>query len=109
MRKRIPIRETFTYPRVTVNSSYDPCHDDISPYEHVLGCGHLITTAEPDEPCAPNCHHTTQTNWRSTPKIYSSRAMEKDFYCDACVEEQAGRIIYGGDSCKEAGQFSKLA
>lgn len=108
MRKRLPVRETFTYPRVTVTSDHNPCHDNISTYEHVLDCGHLITTAEPDEPCAPNCHPGTQTNWRSTSKMSLSRALEKDFYCDACVEEQADRVIDAGDSSKHAGQFSSL-
>jgi hypothetical protein len=104
MRKDRPARETITYPKVAVTLTYDPCHDVSFPYEHVLSCRHIVTTPEPNEPCAPNCHYATQTSSRQAQKMTLSAALQKEFYCDACVEEQAGMIIYGGDSCKQAGQ-----
>lgn len=106
MRKSLPVQETITYPRFTVTSTYDPCHDSSSPYEHVIACGHLITTPEPDEPCAPNCYDALQTDSRQASRTTLSKALEKDFYCDACVEERAEASIAMTSSCKQAGQFS---
>ena len=102
------VRETITYPKVTVTKTYDPCHDGFSPFEHVLACRHLVTTSEPNEPCAPNCHHAALLGSRQAPKMTLSNALKKDFYCDACVEEQAGKSIYVTDSCKQAGYYSLL-
>lgn len=112
MRKILPVQETITYPWVTVTSTYDPCHDSCSPYEHVLAYGHLITTPEPDEPdepCAPNCYDALQTDSRQASRMTLSKALEKDFYCDACVEERTAANIDVTDSCKRAGLFSNPA
>jgi hypothetical protein len=105
MRRDLPVRETITYPKVTVTSSYDPCHDKSSPFEHVLGCGHLIATLKPDEPCAPNCHHATSSSPLKAQKANLSNALKKDFYCDACLEDETEEAIGKGASCQSAGQL----
>ncbi|KAF3034154.1 hypothetical protein E8E12_004301 [Didymella heteroderae] len=104
MRKDRPVRETINYPKVTVTSTYDPCHDRSFLYEHVLTCGHLITTLEPDEPCAPNCHRATGIGSRQAPKMTLSKALEKDFYCDACVEVDGEGEIPATATNGEAGK-----
>lgn len=99
------MRETITYPKVTVTSDFDPCHDKSSPFEHVLTCRHLITTPEPNEPCAPNCHHvTTEKAKRKVRKMSLNMAMKKEFYCDACVEIEGEREIPATASCRAAGK-----
>lgn len=104
MRKSHTVREVITYPKVTVTSTYDPCHDKSSPYEHILACKHLITTPEPDEPCASNCYFATQTRSRQAPKMTLSAALNKDFYCDACVELEVEKAILATVTNEEAGE-----
>ncbi|KAJ4376807.1 hypothetical protein N0V86_006925 [Didymella sp. IMI 355093] len=105
MRRDVPIRETITYPKVTVTSDHDPYYDESSPFEHVLKCGHLITTLKPDEPCAPNCHHATSSSSLEAQKMSLSKTLKKNFYCDACVEDDTEGAIGIEASCQAAGQL----
>jgi len=107
MRKSHTVREVITYPKVTVTTTYDPCHDEYSPYEHVLACRHLITTPEPYEPCAPNCYHANGTRSRQAPKMTLSAALKKEFYCDACVELEGENEIPATATNEEAGEQVK--
>jgi hypothetical protein len=95
IQKKRPVRETITYPKVIVTDNTDSCRNSALPCEHVLMCGHLVTTALPNEPCAPNCHHVADgrdmLDWRQgnqkTPRTKNGKQIsESDFYCDACVE-----------------------
>jgi hypothetical protein len=93
--KKPPVRETITYPKVTVTDDTDSCRNPALPCEHVLLCGHIVTTVLPNEPCAPNCHHVAdggaaldiqQRNGKAPRTSNGNQVSEKDFYCDACVE-----------------------
>jgi hypothetical protein len=84
-----PIRETITYPALTVTEDNDACLTPWNPYEHVLSCGHLITTALPDQPCAPNCHHVAHKDGSPDYLIHMRNGKKvsiQKFYCDACME-----------------------
>jgi hypothetical protein len=90
-----PIRETIKYPTIDVTDANDSCLNPSLPFEHVLACGHLITTALPNEPCAPNCHHAANESagleqslkYKSATKMKNgNNVSDQDFYCDACVE-----------------------
>lgn len=105
MRRLPPVRETITYPKVAITSEYDPCHDITAPFEHVLACGHLVTTFEPEEPCAPNCYHANNDGSRRASTMNLSKSLRKEFYCDACVEVDAEREIDESVSCKAAGEL----
>jgi len=45
-----PIHETVTYPKITVTDTNNPCLDPSLLYEHILSCGHIITTPLPPNP-----------------------------------------------------------
>ncbi|KAH7066844.1 hypothetical protein BKA63DRAFT_374972, partial [Paraphoma chrysanthemicola] len=85
----IPVRETVSYPKINVNVNGNACLADWRPFEHLLACGHLINTRLPDLPCAPNCHHVErQTVGLITGKVNGKLVSDKDFFCDACTEEE---------------------
>lgn len=81
--ERQAIHEAVSYPRIQVTPVSDSCLNQSIPCEHVLSCGHIIITAKPDEPCAPNCYNI-KNGWGDSRKAVSS----KEFYCDACIETQ---------------------
>lgn len=90
-------RETVSYPTINVGKHNNFCLDPSQHHEHVLSCGHVIVTALPSEPCAPNCHHVADTvnNMDKSMKVKKAMAMKngrtvsvKSFYCDACVETE---------------------
>jgi hypothetical protein len=106
------IRETITYPKVSVTGDTDSCLNETLSYEHVLACGHLITTALPNEPCAPNCHHVADGSgkldyWQRNNKVpktkHSKTVSEKAFYCDACRETIREDVI-GADLSSTAAE-----
>jgi hypothetical protein len=91
------IRETVKYPTIDVTDANNSCLNPSLPFEHVLSCGHLITTAFPNEPCAPNCHHAADEDadleqslkYKSAMRMKNGNIVsDKDFYCDACVETE---------------------
>jgi hypothetical protein len=94
---RIPIREEITYPKITVTEDNDACLNLALPFEHVLRCGHTVSTSLPGEPCAPNCNHVHDDGGELGRLLRNRKAMsmkngnevsEKKFYCDACVETE---------------------
>lgn len=90
---RPPIRETITYPQIkNVTDRNNSCLNAAMACEHILICGHMINTVTPNEPCAPNCHHIFTKHGRTlkmkSSAPVSSRTVDKDFYCDACVESE---------------------
>lgn len=92
-KSRPPIRETITYPQVKpVTEINNSCLEPAMASEHILFCGHIITTVTPNEPCAPNCHHVFTAHDQNIMMMRSaqlrSQIIEKDFYCDACVESE---------------------
>lgn len=101
------IHETVIYPPITVTAANNPCLDKSLSLEHVLACGHLILTAEPNEPCAPNCHDASVTGAQCVGtkkrKIETSTATGQPFYCDACVETRFEALIAAGATAKQAG------
>jgi hypothetical protein len=101
--KQKAIHEAVTYPRVRLAPDNNLCLNTSMSYEHVLTCGHIVETAKPDEPCAPNCHHIANRKSlekRNTPK--QNRAL--DFYCDACVETENETRIPGDMTSTAAGE-----
>ncbi|KAI4636864.1 hypothetical protein J4E93_010880 [Alternaria ventricosa] len=86
------IHEKVVYPRVIGLRDADSCNNASMSYEHLLECGHLITTPKPDERCAPNCycvkHGRHEINGDEEKK-----ANMMLFYCDACVEEENERLV----------------
>lgn len=75
------IKETITYPRLQVNEwNPDPCVELSMPYEHLLSCGHVIHTSEPNERCGKNCRHIVNAKKNPLKK-------HSGFFCQACVEE----------------------
>lgn len=106
MPKGLPVREHITYPVVQVTAGTNSCRDEISQFHHVLNCGHLITTAKPDEGCAPNCFHVAVAKTSRKPKKKSMEAsLGLSFYCDACVEVTNERRIAATLSNQEAGEL----
>jgi hypothetical protein len=103
---RPPIHETVTYPRIKVTADNDSCLSPSMAYEHMLVCGHIITTAKASEPCAPNCHHVANT--KVTPKrkkgVGRVEGEGKDFYCDACAEEDFEALIPVNATATAAGE-----
>ncbi|USP74769.1 uncharacterized protein yc1106_02043 [Curvularia clavata] len=103
------VHETVTYPRIEVTAANNPCLDKSLSFEHVLACGHLILTAEPNEPCAPNCHHASVTSAQclGTKKreIETTTAARQPFYCDACIETSLEALIPAGATAKQAEEF----
>jgi hypothetical protein len=94
---KVPIRETITYPKIIVAEDNDSCLNPAFPFEHVLWCGHTVSTALPNEPCAPNCHHVQDDGGELDRSLRNRKAMkmkngnevsDKKFYCDACVETE---------------------
>lgn len=106
MPKASVIREKLTYLRTPITSDFNPCHDEISPFEHVLSCGHLVTTPTPKEQCAPNCCHVAREERTTVRRKMLKNMSRNDFYCDACVEEDAEKEIPASLSCKEAGKIN---
>jgi hypothetical protein len=104
---RPPIHETVTYPRIKVTADNNSCLNPSMSYEHILACGHIITTANPSESCAPNCHHVT--NARVTLKkkkgVGKSEGEGKEFYCDACAEADNEAIIPENATATAAGEY----
>ncbi|KAL5116103.1 hypothetical protein ACEQ8H_005999 [Pleosporales sp. CAS-2024a] len=103
-----PVRETVTYPKIVVTKSNNPCLDFAQSFEHVLSCGHLISTAAPNVPCAPNCHHVAADAADVDRSLKHTEALkmkngkmlgDKPFYCDACVETVIEDKIDGLDRC----------
>ncbi|KAI4649058.1 uncharacterized protein J4E78_008576 [Alternaria triticimaculans] len=94
------IHEKVTYPRVLGSRDADSCNNASMSYEHLLACGHLITTPTPDERCAPNCycveHRSHKINGDEKKK-----AKMLLFYCDACVEEENEKLV--ADTLTSAG------
>ncbi len=112
VKKRAPmpegnaVRETVTYPRIEVTAANDSCLNPSMPCEHVLACGHIIITAKPNEPCAPNCHHVDNGQGQSSnkgEKRSGDNVSKKDFYCDACVESRNEALIPNSATPTEAG------
>jgi hypothetical protein len=103
-----PIHETVTYPRIKVTSYNDSCLIPSMAYEHILACGHIITTALPDLPCAPNCHHVANIQM---PKQRGHRNGVKNegegrlFYCDACAEAKYEDLIPDDATATAAGKL----
>jgi hypothetical protein len=73
-------------------------------FDHILSCGHTITTPTPNEPCAPNCHHIATAAADTNNQTDQAKAIEKNkqddadvsnlpFYCDACVESEFEALI----------------
>jgi hypothetical protein len=86
-----PMRETVTYPKIKVTADHNFCLDPSVSFDHVLSCGHLINTALPNEPCAPNCDHVAgkADSLDKSLKMKNCQTISiKDFYCDACVETE---------------------
>jgi hypothetical protein len=91
------IRETITYPKLVVTQNNDSCLNPSLYFEHALSCGHIVSTALPSEPCAPNCHYVAADGGELDRSLRNKEAMkmkngnkvsDKEFYCDACVEEE---------------------
>lgn len=88
------VRETIRYPKRSVTDASNPCLDTTQSFEHALKCGHLVTTALPNEPCAPNCYHVDDDadldrslKYKRAMKMKNGNTVsDKPFYCDACVE-----------------------
>ncbi|KAF2033975.1 hypothetical protein EK21DRAFT_47038, partial [Setomelanomma holmii] len=96
MKLKKPIRETITYPRLTVTDGDDACLNYSTPYEHILACGHLISTALPHRACAPNCWHITNDDENPNYVVHRRNEQEvstQPFYCNACVETEFEPLI----------------
>ena len=95
------VRETITYPKRSVTYANNPCLDTTQSFEHALKCGHLVTTALPSEPCAPNCYHVDEDadldrslKYNKAMKMKNgNNVSDKPFYCDACVEMENEKKI----------------
>ncbi|KAI4948285.1 hypothetical protein J4E91_006280 [Alternaria rosae] len=88
------IHEKVTYPRVLGLGEQDSCLNASMSYEHLLECGHLITTPKPDERCAPNCYCVAY-GWHEINFDEKKKAKMLLFYCDACVEEKNEKLVAG--------------
>jgi hypothetical protein len=95
--QRPPVREMYSYPKVEVTDDTDECRIPILSFGHVLACGHRILTLTQDEACAPNCHHVAEgvgglrrsgNDQETVTSINGLDVSNKDFFCDACVEEE---------------------
>ncbi|KAH7389811.1 hypothetical protein BKA66DRAFT_568731 [Pyrenochaeta sp. MPI-SDFR-AT-0127] len=86
------IRETVTYPQIYVTPASNSCLMSSISYEHVLACRHIVVTPEPDEACAPNCHHVASGESRFS-RSRRTKISKKHFYCDACVESANELLI----------------
>jgi hypothetical protein len=107
-----PVRETVVYPKIKVDDANNPCLDPSISFEHVLQCGHLVTTALPNQPCAPNCHHVAEDanldrslkHKKAMKMLNGKKVSDKDFYCDACVEMEIETKIPANFSSSHAEQ-----
>jgi len=97
------IHETVTYPRALGIRDADPCNNASMSYEHLLQCGHLITTSMPDERCAPNCY-CVKHGWHEINGDEKKKAKMLLFYCDACVEEKNEKLVAGTLTSTAAGK-----
>ncbi|KAL6705600.1 hypothetical protein ACN47E_006547 [Coniothyrium glycines] len=95
---KLPIRETISYPRIKVTPNNDSCQNPSMSFEHVLACGHLVTTAQPDEPCARNCHHI-DARIKDRERVECST---REFFCNACIESDMEALIPKRISSTEA-------
>ncbi|CAO2652400.1 Nn.00g006830.m01.CDS01 [Neocucurbitaria sp. VM-36] len=99
-----PVHDTVTYPRIEVTAENDSCLNSSTPCEHILACGHIVITAKPNEPCAPNCHHVGNGNGEPSntgKKGNRYNLSKKNFYCDACIESRnEGFIPHSATSAK---------
>ena len=96
------IHEKVTYPRVLGLREQDSCRNASMSYEHLLECGHLITTPTPDERCAPNCYCVAY-GWHEINFDEKKKAKMLLFYCDACVEEKKEKLVAGTLTSTAAG------
>ena len=110
---RTPIRETIRYPCMTVTANNDSCLNSSAACEHVLACGHIIFTAGPDQPCAPNCNHVEKgpgdldrsVRSKKVQKMKNGREISTlPFYCDACVETELEQLLPSGLTSTKAEQ-----
>jgi hypothetical protein len=106
-----PIRETITYPKVTLSELNDSCLLSSLTLYHLLSCGHQVCTALQDEPCAPNCYHVKKEHDRHglssqhTNAVNGKRVSNEKFRCDACVEETFEKIIPSSYDSTEAEDY----
>ncbi|KAH4103246.1 hypothetical protein HBI24_030150 [Parastagonospora nodorum] len=104
------VRETITYPKRSIKDANNPCLDTKQSFEHALKCGHLVTTALPNEPCAPNCYHVDDDadldrslKHKKAMKMKNGNTFSnKPFYCDACVEMENEKKIPADLSSSDA-------
>ncbi|KAI4948000.1 hypothetical protein J4E86_008518 [Alternaria arbusti] len=94
------IHETVTYPHILGLREQNSCRNASMSYEHLLECGHLITTPTPDERCAPNCY-CVEHGWHEINGDEKKKAKMLLFYCDACVEEENEKLV--ADTLTSAG------
>lgn len=74
--RSFPARTASLQPEYTNPHFGDPCtHESL---DHLLGCGHRITTMDP-EPCSSNCHV------RDPPDNAQLRDLDSPFTCHACI------------------------
>ena len=99
------IHEKATYPRVLGLRDADSCNNASMSYEHLLECGHLITTPKPDERCAPNCYYV-EHGWHEINSDEKKKAKMLLFYCDACVEEENEKLVAGTLTSAAAGMLT---
>jgi hypothetical protein len=92
-RATLALQETTTYPTNKPTLEANPCFNSTIASEHVLECGHCITTKAPKEPCASNCFHVAEARYlaNNTEKeqeaLADEGATEEEFWCDACQQE----------------------
>ena len=99
------IHEKVTYPRVLGLREQNSCRNASMSYEHLLECGHLITTPTPDERCAPNCY-CVEHGWHEINGDEKKKAKMLLFYCDACVEEENEKLVASTLTSTAAGKFT---
>lgn len=107
--KQKPVYEVARYPQIIgITPENNSCLNPSMSYEHILACGHIIITARPDEPCAPNCYHIASNNL-SKDKGELGRSNILRFYCDACVETGSEALMsndlpsLGAGKCTNSG------
>ncbi|KAI5379616.1 hypothetical protein J4E82_001656 [Alternaria postmessia] len=101
--KQKPLHEVARYPQVIdITPENNSCLNPSMSYEHILECRHIIVTARPDEPCAPNCYHIASNN-SSKDKGALKRSNVLNFYCDACMETGSEALMSNDVSSLEAG------
>ncbi|CAN9380405.1 unnamed protein product [Alternaria alternata] len=100
--KQKPLHEVARYPQVIdITPENNSCLNPSMSYEHILECRHIIVTARPDEPCAPNCYHIASNN-SSKDKGALKRSNVLNFYCDACMETGSEALMSNDVSSLEA-------